>query len=257
LTVERDGGGFMLEKIIEAKVKQEVEKYTARPDGRLELTGYHTLSEIKGRMFEWLFVPFHGSDILVEVRYSRSTQLPDVDKLKSVIEKQRNGMSLSRKDMIDVLELQYECCKVTLNRPTFEELTTAIYEQDNVIEEKRKELAAIAEQIEKLPDGPERRELYRKQEDIEVFINCVLPDDTMLAITNIALGIGLTDVQKITKEKLLLAYQKGKLYGRDPADYVPGLFTDGDRANISDYATKIGTEWELHNRKPVKPRKQK
>jgi uncharacterized coiled-coil protein SlyX len=249
------GEVFMFKKFIEARIKQEIEKYTARPDNKLELTGFHTLSEIKGKMFEWLFVPFRGSDILVEVRYSRSTQLPEVDKLKAVIERQKNGKSLSRRDMIGVLELQYECCKVTLNRPTFEELTAAIYEKDKVIEEKKRELALIAEQIRKLQDGPERQELYRRQEDIEVFVNCVLPDDTMLAITNIALGIGLTDIRKLTTEKLLLAYQKAKLYGRDPADYVPGLFTDGDRENISNYATKLGTEWELHNRKPVKGRK--
>jgi hypothetical protein len=246
------GEVFMFKGLIEATVKKELEKYTVRPDKKLELTGYHTLSEIKGTMFEWLFVPFRGSDILVEVRYSRSTQLPEVDKLKAVIEKQQNGRTLSRRDMIDILELQYECCKVTLNRPTFEELTAAIYEKDKVIEEKKKELESIAEQIKKLPDGPGRQALYRKQEEAEVFVNCVLPDDTMLAITNIALGISLTDIQKITKEKLLLAYQKGKLYGRDPADYVPGLFTDGDRENISNYATRLGTEWELHNRKPVK-----
>jgi hypothetical protein len=246
----------MLKKIIEAKVKQEVEKYTARPDRKLELTGYHTLSEIKGKMFEWLFIPFRGNDILVEVRYSRSTQLPDVDKLQAVIERQRNGGSLSRRNVLDVLELQYECCKATLNRPTLEELTAAIYEKDKVIEEKKKELAEIAERIGKLPDGPERQKLYRKQEDIEIFVNCVLPDDTMLAVTNIALGIGLTDIQKLTKEKLLLAYQKAKLYGGNPADYVPGLFTDGDRENISNYATMLGTDWETHNRKPVKPKKQ-
>jgi hypothetical protein len=245
----------MFKKFIEAKVKEEIEKYTVRPDKKLELTGYHTLSEIKGTMFEWVFVPFRGKEILIEVRYSRSTQLPDVDKLNAIIERQKHGKSLSRRDMIDVLELQYECCKVTLNRPTFQELTGAIYEKDKVIEEKRKELASIAEQIKKLPDGSERQELYRKQEADEIFVNCVLPDDTMLAITNIALGIGLTDVRNLTKEKLLLAYQKAKLYGKDPADYVPGLFTDGDRENISNYATMFGTDWEQHNRKPVKGRK--
>jgi hypothetical protein len=65
----------------------------------------------------------------------------------------------------------------------------------------------------------------------------------------------ISDIRKLTKEKLLLAYQKGKLYGRDPADYVPGLFTDGDRENISNYATVLGAEWEQRNRKPVKGRK--
>lgn len=245
----------MFEKFIEAKIKEEIAKYTVRPDKKLELTGYHTLSEIKGTMFEWLFVPFRGKEILVEIRYSRSTQLPEVDKLQAVIERHRHGKPLSRRETIDILELQYECCRVALNRPTFEELTAAIYEKDKVIAEKKEELALMAERIKALPDGPERQELYRRQESLELFVNCVLPDDTMLALTNIVLGIGLTDIQNLTKEKLLLAYQKGKLYGKDPADYVPGLFTDGDRENISNYATMIGADWENHNRKPVKGRK--
>jgi uncharacterized coiled-coil protein SlyX len=237
-----------IENQVKKAVKKELEKHTARPDKKIELTGYHTLSEIKGAMFEWLFVPFYGSNILVEVRYSRSTQLPDVDKLKTVLEKTRHRAALSRKEMLDVLDLQYECCKVTLNRPTFEEITAMIYEKDKVVEEKRAELALLQERIKRMPDGLERNKLYKRQEALEVFANCVLPDDTMLALTNIALGAGLTDIRKLTKEKLLLAYQKAKLFGSDPSDYVPGLFTDGDRQNISDYACYIGAEWERGGR---------
>ena len=75
-------------------------------------------------------------------------------------------------------------------------------------------------------------------------LSTTLPSDTMLALTNIALGIGVSDIQKLTKEKLLSAYNKARFYKGRPSDYVPGLFTDGDRQSIDDYASFIKSKQE-------------
>jgi hypothetical protein len=37
---------------------------------------------------------------------------------------------------------------------------------------------------------------------------------------------------------------QAKLYGGDPANYIAGLFTVDDKAEISTRATLVGAEWE-------------
>ena len=233
----------MFEKQIEAAVAKALDRRAARPDKKLTLDGYHPLPEIMGALYEWLLIPFRGAEILVEVRYPRSTQLPDIDKLYAVINKQKTE-KLSRQDMIDVLNIQEECCKAVLNRPAFEELEQAVYGKDRVLELNRKRLKELKEKIETVKNEADKRELRIEHDKAELFCGYILPDDTMVALMNIAIGADISDIKKLTKEKLITAHSKARLYGGRPSDFVSGLFTDGDRQNIDDYATWLGIEEE-------------
>jgi hypothetical protein len=130
-----------------------------------------------------------------------------------------------------------------LNRPTFEELEQDIYGKDRVLETNRKRLAEIREKI-KTVNGSEKYELQQEIDRAELFTGYILPDDTMLTLTNIALGVDISDIKKMTREKLITAYSKARLYNGKPSDFIPGVFTDGDRQNIDDYATLLGGEEE-------------
>jgi len=232
---------FNLDKRIEAAVEKALDRRTIRPDKKLTLEGYRPLPEIMGAVFEWLLVPFRGTEILVEVRYPRSTQLPDVDKLYNIIHKQKED-KLTRQEIIDVLNIQEECCKAVLNRPTFSELEAAIHGKDRIRETNKKALEEMSEKVKEVKNDFERQSLKKQIDDMEMYIGYSLPDDAMLALTNIALGIGVSDIQKLTKEKLINAYYKARHYGGRPSDFIGGLFTDGDRQNVDDYATILGTE---------------
>jgi hypothetical protein len=233
----------MLGKLIEAAVEKAVGRRTARPDKKLTLEGYLPLPEIMGEMYSWLFAPFNGAEILVEVRHLRSTQLPDVDKLWAIAGEGQKDKTYTRQQAIDVMNIQEECCRAVLNRPTFEEIEKAVYGKDNVLKARRKELGELREKL-KGASGAAKAELQRETDRLEMFTGFILPDDTMLALTNIALGIGVSDIDKMTKEKLVAAHAKARLYGGRPSDFVPGLFTDGDRQNIDNYAAMLGTEAE-------------
>jgi len=233
----------MFEKQIEAAVEKALDRRTVLPDKKLVMEGYHPLPEIMGKLYDWLFIPFRGADVLVEVRYPRSTQLPDVDKLYQTLNDKKQGNKLTRQQMIDVLNIQEACCRAALNRPTFDELEQAVYGKDRVLEANRKSLAELREKI-KLANGNEQFELQREIDRVELFTGYILPDDTMLALTNIVLGIGLSDIKTLTREKLEAAYGKALLYKGRPSDFIPGLFTDGDRENIDNYATVLGMEKE-------------
>jgi hypothetical protein len=235
----------MFEKLIEAAVEKALDRRTVRPDKKLTIEGYHPLPEIMGRLFDWVFVPFRGEEILVEIRYSLSTQLPQVDKLYDISRGQEKGkpIKLSRQEAIDVMNIQEECCKATLNRPTFEELERAIWGKDRVLESNKKRLEEMREKL-KSANGHEKQELQMEIDRLELFTGFTIPEDTMVALTNIALGIGVSDIKKITKDKLLAAYSKARLYNQRPSDFIPGIFTDGDRENIDNYATVLGSEEE-------------
>jgi len=232
----------MFEKKIEATVVEELNRRTIRPDNKLTLEGYHPLTEIMGVLYEWLLIPFRGAEILVEIRYPRSTQLPDVDKLHAIIE-QKKTTGLTRQQMIDVMNIQEECCKAVLNRPTFEELEQEIYGKDRVLENNKKRLEELREKVKQVNSNV-RFELQREIDKLELFTGYILPDDTMITMTNIALGADVSSIKKVTREKLLSAYSKARLYNGRPSDFVPGLFTDGDRQNIDNYATMLGVEEE-------------
>jgi len=231
-------------KIIEAAVEKALDRRTIRPDKKLTLEGYHPLPEIMGALYEWLLIPFRGAETFVEVRYPRSTQLPDIDKLYAIIGKQKEEKKLSRQEMIDILNIQEECCKATLNRPTFEELIQEIWRKDNVLANRKKEFEEIEKNLKEVKNEATERELQFERDRLELFYGYILPDDTMVALTNIALGADISDIKKITREKLLAAYSKAKFYRCKPSDFIPGLFTDGDRHNIDDYATMLGSEEE-------------
>ena len=233
----------MFQKLIETAVEKALDRRTVRPDKKLTIEGYNPLPVIMGTLYEWLLVPFKGTEILVEVRYLRSTQLPDVDKLYSIIEKRKNN-KLTRQEIIDVLNIQEKCCDAVLNRPTFAELTEAIHGKDKVLELKKKRLAEIEGMLKKV-SGAERFELQREFDEVELFTGFILPDDTMLALTNIALGVDVSDIKKMTKEKLISAYSKARLYNGRPSDFISGIFTDSDRENIDNYATMFGSEEEI------------
>lgn len=234
----------MFERIIEAAVEKALDRRTVRPDKKLTLEGYYPLPEIMGKLYEWLLIPFRGAEILVEVRYLRSTQLPDVDRLFFLVDEHKKGHELTRQEKIDIMNIQEKCCEAVLNCPTFAELAKAIHEKDNVLANKKKEHDEFVEKLKEVKNDAARRELQVEKDSAEMFCGYILPDDTTVALTNIALGADISDIKKITEEKLINAYNKARLYNGKPSDFIPGLFTDGDRHNIDDYATWLGSKEE-------------
>ena len=63
----------MFGRIIDAAIEKALDRRTVRPDKKLTIEGYHPMPEIMGKMYEWLMIPFNGSEVLVEVRYPRHT----------------------------------------------------------------------------------------------------------------------------------------------------------------------------------------
>jgi hypothetical protein len=224
-TVRGETERIIDEMIIYAKMAYNVEKVTARRDKKPE----------------WLFVPFRGAEMLVEVRYPQSTQLPDIDKLYRIAGGVGKGEGITRLQIIDIMNIQEQCCRAVLNRPTFEELERAVYGKDRVSETNRKRIEEMRLKLEKV-NGPEKRGLQSEIDRLELFNGYILPADTMLALTKIAAGADVSDIEKTTGEKLLTAYGKAVFYKQRPSDFIPGIFTDGDRKKIDNYVMRFGNK---------------
>ena len=198
----------------------------------------------------WLLIPFKDSENLMNVKTSCLYQHPDKEKYFLLIEKHKISEKLSKQETKDIFNIQIECCKAVLIRPSFVELEYAIHGMNGVLESKQKKLDEVEEKLKILRsssfDIHEIVELQDRYNSLEISAGAILPSNTMLALTNIAFGVGISDIQKITKEKLITAYNKARLYNGRPSDYIPGLFTDGDRQNIDDYATLLGSEEETY-----------
>jgi len=195
--------------------------------------------------YEWLLIPFNESEMLVEIKYPKLTQIPEACRLNIINEKLQKCIELTRQEIIDRYNIQEQCCRVVLNRPTFQELEIEVHGRDNVLEYKRKKLAELEEKLKSISSS-EKEELHRQIDDLKISCGNILPDNTMTTLTNIAYGVDISDLKTITKEKLLLAYSKARLFSGKPSDYVSGLFTDGDRQNIDNYATFLGGEEEIN-----------
>ena len=188
---------------------------------------------------DWLLIPFKDSENLMNVKTSCLYQHSDKEKYFLLIEKHKISEKLSKQETIDILNIQVECCKAVLNRPTFAELEYAIHGVNNVLASKQKKLDETEEKLKILRrssiDIHEVVELQDIYNSLEISAGAIFPSNTMLALTNIAFGVGISDIQEITKEKLITAYNKARLYKGRPSDYIPGLFTDEDKQDIDDF----------------------
>lgn len=56
----------MFEKQIEAAVEKALDRRTILPDKKLVLDGYNPLPEIMGKLYEWLYIPFHTGSLTIK-----------------------------------------------------------------------------------------------------------------------------------------------------------------------------------------------
>jgi hypothetical protein len=223
----------------------EVDRILNARDKRVEPpAGYNPVPVITGCLFEWLAVPFCGQRVLVQVRYPNS-----IDKngeYTQIFLEQAKRENKSIEDTLRIMDTQEELAKQVLNVPTFAELEKEIYKRDRALESRREILRGIEEKMKPL-GKPDRwpadvRERYYAEQLRSAY---ALPADTMLALSEIALATNLTDIRKVTKDMLLTAYQKSKLYKRPPSEFIPsGVYSAEQKSDIDDTALGVGYEWE-------------
>lgn len=206
--------------------------------------GYNPIAEIRGALFHNITVPFNGAPIWCYVTCLNMIQIKSCGNLSCLYlpkEESEEKKDFSLIEMIEIKNAQEALVKLTLVKPSFDEIIGMITNENFLISEKRRELEKINEEIKNLPSGKQKKELEKMAEKIEFYLGFLLPDDTMAFLTAWALGVEITDVKKLNRSILLDAAIMAS-NGRDnPTDHLSGVFTDFQKDDINRNA------WYIYN----------
>ena len=101
------------------------------------------------------------------------------------------------------------------------------------VEQVRRDILKLHEQLALLPDGKEADELDMEITRLEISANLLLPDDFLAGVVSYAMGIAKSDIKEVNEEMLYNAAVAAKLGGDNPADHLHGRFTDFMRDDIN------------------------
>jgi hypothetical protein len=217
------------------------------PDSPALPVGYNPLEIIRGNLFHWVQVPFNSTDVWCQLRCLNLSQIESCGSGNMSNIELKNYKDLSKEEIIQVRNYQEALCKAVLNIPTFDEITILIGRKDFVITKKREELANIRAHIESAKDilSQSQIELLETETDnIELFIGFILPADTMIFLTRWAMGNDVSDIKKLTRERLLEAAFLARAGNNNPSDHLSGVFTDHNKVDINRTAWGLYLEYE-------------
>lgn len=184
----------------------------------------------------------------------KNKNLSELNKLnieKNIIEteikltnEKENHYNLSKSNIIELIEkknAQETLVKLTLVKPSFDEIIGMITETNFLISEKKQALEKINNEIKSVRKNSDRKKLEKKAEQIEFYLGFLLPDDTMSFLTAWALGVEITDIKKLSRDILLDAAIMAANGKDNPCDHITGIFTDFQREDINKHG------WHLYN----------
>jgi len=187
-------------------------------------------------------LPFWGQPVMVRLRELSAAQVysvGDVSLIETFADKVRIKKIATVEELNSYTERQHKLVKLALVKPTYQEIIDIAGAHIDMAKVDT-ELKGIREQFYAMPDGPERRELQDKYNTYELQYKFLLPADFIAAVLNYSLKIYDTDIKKITEGLLLDAARMATLGHDNPADHLPGAFTDFNREDIN---RRAWAEW--------------
>jgi hypothetical protein len=205
--------------------------------------GYNPIAEIRGAMFHNICVPFNRTPVWCYVTCLNMIQIKSCGNLTCLYELFNQNQE-KEPDLIKIIEYknaQEALVKLTMIKPTYDEICGMVTESNFLISEKTAELEEINKIINTLKPGKEKKELQKQADQIEYYLGFLLPDDAMAFITAWALGIEITDIKKLDRRILLDAAIMAANGKNNPTDHLTGIFTDFQKDDINKNA------WYFYN----------
>jgi len=198
--------------------------------------GYSPLESIRGALFHWVAVPFNGSEVWCQLRCPNATQIEQCGDISSIdIKDGKESAGYTQDEIIALRNYQEKLCRLALNQPTFDRIASLVGEADFVLSEKREALKLLRARFEQgmgEMSEAEKKESADEISALEIDLGFVLPDDAMAFLAAWAMGSDVSDVKKVSKESLLKAASLAKAHGKAPSDYLSGVYTDHNKADI-------------------------
>lgn len=231
----------MFNGLIRRAVNQEIERRLADiPKPSSPPQGYNPLEVIRGGMYHWVYVPINKTFAWMQLRTSNATQL-EACGVVSMVEKLGGVKDSSVEEMLEIRNQMESICKITMNNPTFDEFISMITDSDVVHSKMRLELERIKAIDCTGMSAMEKDCIDTKIKELELHLAFLLPENTFDFIVKWALGADVSDIKKVSREKLLEAAILANIGHDSPHDHLNGCFTDRDPSDLDKSA------WAVYN----------
>jgi hypothetical protein len=232
----------MFSRLIRKAVNQEIEaRLSAIPKPVSPPQGYNPLEAIRGGMYHWVYVPVNNTFAWMQLRTSNATQLESCGTV-TLIESLSGLKEASPDDMIDMRNKMEAICKITMNNPTFDEFVEMTTGSDIVHSKMRLELERIKAIDCTGMSATEKDVIDTQVHNIEMHLAFLLPENTFDFIVKWALGADVSDIKKVSHDKLLEAAILATNGHDSPHNHIAGVFTDRDPSDLDKAAWCVYNE---------------
>jgi len=231
----------MFSGLIRRLVSEEIDRRAADiPKPVSPPQGYNSLEVIRGGMYHWVYVPINNTFAWMQLRTSNATQLEACGTV-TLIESLGKLKEATPDEMIDMRNKMEELCKVTMNNPTFDEFVKMVTASDIVHSNMRLELDRIKSIDFNGMSATEKDYLDTEIKKKELQLAFLLPENTFDFIVRWAIGADVSDIKKVSREKLLESAILAANGHDSPHNHISGCFTDRDPSDLDKAA------WSIYN----------
>lgn len=230
-------------------IRKEVNTHFTRHDEPIPPEGYQPLEVIRRGLYHWVLVPFFGHEVWCKLRCLNSTQINACGGVTLIdLMKNANGEKLSFDKLIDIRNIQEKLIRETLVEPTFQEIETFIFNEDEAMKKYRDELNEISKIDMSSMSDDEKADIKGRIERAKLYTSFPMPEDAFAFLTSWALGIDRSDIKKITEDMLLEAAVLATRGNDNPSNHISGIrMTDRDEPDINKTAWLVYGDF-MHKR---------
>jgi hypothetical protein len=234
----------MFKRLIRQAVNQEIEARLAdiqKPVSPPQ--GYNPLEVIRGGMYHWVYAPVNNTHAWIQLRTSNATQLEACGSV-TLIENLHNAKTATHDEMIDMRNGMEAICKITMNNPTFDEFVAMVTDTDIVHSKMRLELERIKAIDCTGMSATEKDYIDTKVNELELHLAFLLPENTFDFVVKWALGADVSDIKKVSEDKLLESAILATNGHNDPHEHLDGCFSDRDKIDLDKAAWCVYNDYQ-------------
>lgn len=221
----------MFERFIRKIAGEEISRHFQTKELVSPPKGYNPLEVIRGGMYHWVYAPVNETFAWIQLRTSNATQLEACGAV-TLIENTGKANDATPDEIISMRNNMESICKITMMNPTFDEFVKMTTDTDVVHSKMRLELERIKAIDCTGMSATEKDIIDTKIREIELHLAFLLPENTFDFIVKWALGVDVSDVKKVSRDKLLEMAILAKRNGNAPHENTSGCFTDRDPSDL-------------------------
>jgi hypothetical protein len=208
--------------------------------------GYNPISKIRNAMFLWVPVPFFGNPVWCKLKCLNMIELEACGNISMLYvgKKEDKNKKRTMSEIIELKDIYEKIARASLIYPAYDEIIKMIIDENFIISNKLEEIKSLKKLIKPLFNNKKKREVEEKIKQKELEIKFILPDDMTSFITCWALGVDVTDIQKLSRKMLFDAAILASNGKNNPHDHVSGIFTDLQKRDIDTQAWIIYNEFQ-------------